>query len=158
MDSRFPKNHNGRQERRVSKPVITGQQIGLLGGPLYTTYKVLGAVNWSQKINGEAIYWLETNDADFNEINHFTYMDAKGELQTLTWDINSQGYSCGLIQVDESLVNLLHIFFSTLRQTEFTPALRELALRCYSKGKTLSEASEQLAQELFGYRLIFFLA
>jgi uncharacterized protein YllA (UPF0747 family) len=134
----------------VNKPVITGQQIGLLGGPLYTTYKVLGAVNWSQKIKGKPIYWLETNDADFNEINHFTYLDAAGQLQTLTWDIHSQGYSCGFIEVDDSLITLLNTFFSTLRQTEFTPVLRNMALRCYSKGKKLSEASEQLAHELFG--------
>ena len=135
----------------MSGTVVTGQQIGLLGGPLYTTYKVLGAVHMARQINGNAVYWLETNDADFNEINHIDYLDASGQLQTLTWDIHTQGYSCGYIEVDVSLVTLLETFFSTLRQTEFTPALKEMALRCYTKGRPLAEASLQLASELFGH-------
>jgi len=130
--------------------VVTGQQIGLLGGPLYTTYKVLGAVHLARQINGDAVYWLETNDADFNEINHIDYLDADGQLQTLTWDIHTRGYSCGYVEVDASLVSILETFFSTLRQTEFTPALKEMALDCYTKGRTLAEASQQLALELFG--------
>ncbi|MCP5106082.1 MAG: bacillithiol biosynthesis BshC, partial [bacterium] len=62
--------------------VVTGQQIGLLGGPLYTVYKVLGAAHLAGKLNGNAVYWLETNDADFNEINHIDYLDAQGQLKT----------------------------------------------------------------------------
>jgi len=130
--------------------VVTGQQIGLLGGPLYTTYKVLGAVHLAREINGKAVYWLETNDADFNEINHIDYLDASGQLHTLTWDIHTRGVSCGYIEVDASLVSILETFFSTLRQTEFTPGLKEMALGCYRKGLTLAEASQRLASELFG--------
>ncbi len=134
----------------MSHIVITGQQIGLLGGPLYTTYKVLGAVHYAKQITGEALYWLETNDADFNEINHIDYLDSGGKLRNLTWDIDSRGFSCGLIEVDDSLVSLLESFFSSLRPTEFTPALREMALSCYVPGRTLGEASSRLASALFG--------
>lgn len=133
-----------------SKTVVTGQQIGLLGGPLYTTYKVLGAIYHADRIKGEAVYWLETNDADFNEINHIDYLDAQGQLRTLTWDINSQGYSCGFIEIDASLVEILKTFFSTIRQTDFTPCLKDMALDCYIPGRTLGEASHMLAEELFG--------
>ncbi len=134
----------------MSKAVITGQQIGLLGGPLYTAYKVLGAARYAQQIGGEALYWLETNDADFNEIDHIDFLDAEGKLQTLTWTIDSKGYSCGLIAVDNALVALLETFFSSLRRTEFTPALKKIALACYAPGLTLAEASRRLAGELFG--------
>lgn len=133
-----------------SKTVVTGQQIGLLGGPLYTTYKVLGAIYYADKINGEAVYWLESNDADFNEINHIDYLDAQGQLRTLTWDIHSQGYSCGFIEIDASLVEILETFFSTIRQTDFTPGLKDMALDCYTPGRTLGKASHMLAEELFG--------
>ncbi len=139
------------QNKSDTPTIITGQQIGLLGGPLYTTYKVLGAIHLAREINGNAIYWLETNDADFNEINHIDYLDAGGQLRTLTWDIDSHGYSCGYIEVDDTLVELLETFFSTIRKTEFTPVLRKIALRCYKKGLTLADASERLATELFGH-------
>ncbi len=135
----------------MEKAVITGQQIGLLGGPLYTTYKVLGAICYAREIGGEQIYWMENNDADFQEINHVDYIDAEGALRSLRWDIDSQGYSCGFIEIDASLVSLLNTFFDTIRQTEFTPALRELVLDCYASGRTLGEASCRLAAALFGH-------
>jgi uncharacterized protein YllA (UPF0747 family) len=53
--------------------------------------------------------------------------------------------------VDASLVALLETFFSTLRQTEFTPVLKEMALRCYTKARSLADASQRLASELFGH-------
>ncbi len=141
----------------MPKTIVTGQQIGLLGGPLYTAYKVLGAAFRASEVSGEAIYWLETNDADFNEINHIDFLDSGGNLRTLTWDIDSRGYSCGLMEIDDKLPQLLEEFFAAIRQTEFTPALKEPALDCYRKGRTLGEASMQLAKDLFaGFPLRFF--
>jgi len=134
----------------MTKRVVTGQQIGLLGGPLYTAYKVLGAVRRGVELSGESVYWLETNDADFNEINHVDFLDSNGQLRTLTWDIDSRGYSCGWIEIDVRLTGLLEEFFASIRQTEFTPSLKELALDCYRPGRTLGEASLALAHELYG--------
>ena len=133
----------------MENAVITGQQIGLLGGPLYTTYKVLGAIHYGREVGEEHIYWMENNDADFQEINHIDYIDADGVLRTLRWDIDSQGYSCGFIEINDSLVSLLNTFFDTIRQTEFTPSLRALALDCYVPGRTLGDASCRLASALF---------
>ncbi len=132
-----------------SPAIVTGQQIGLLGGPLYTTYKVLGAIHLAHQLQGQAIYWLETNDADFNEINHIDYLDNNGQLQSLVWDIPSQGFSCGLIPVDNQLISVLETFFATIRPTQFTPRLQELVLDCYTLGQTLGEASLKLASHLF---------
>lgn len=141
----------------INKTIITGQQIGLLGGPLYTTYKVLGAIHLAHQLNGTALYWLETNDADFNEINHIDYLDNEDQLKTLTWDINTNGYSCGYIEVDEKLEKLLETFFASIRQTEFTPMLKKMVLDCYRRGRTLVDASLSLAEELFGhYNIRFF--
>ncbi len=139
------------QANNDKKTIVTGQQIGLLGGPLYTTYKVLGAVHLAHKLNGSAVYWLETNDADFNEINHIDYLNEQGNLKTLSWEIDTHGYACGYIEVDDTLELLLETFFSSIRQTEFTPGLRKMALHCYRRGRTLAEASLDLAEELFGH-------
>jgi len=135
----------------LSGIVVTGQQIGLLGSPLYTTYKVLGALHLAREIGGQAVFWLETHDADFNEINHIDFLDAADRLQTLTWSKDSGGYSCGLVEVDENLVAVLETFFTQLRQTEFTPALREMALDCYQPGLSLGEASTRLAFHFFSH-------
>lgn len=138
------------EKKQPDRPVLTGQQIGLLGGPLYTTYKVLGAVHLARNIRSKAVYWLETNDADFNEINHIQYIDSDGNLSKLTWDMDSKGYSVGYIPIDRELVSLLGKFFDSLRQTEFTPELKKAALEAYSTGKTLAQASADLARFVFG--------
>jgi len=132
------------------KRYVTGQQLGLLGGPLYTTYKVLGALKYAAVEKGEAVYWLETNDADFNEINRIHYIDSKKELRSLKWDIGSNGFSCGNIKVDEKLISILNVFFDTITQTEYTSELKESVLNFYRLGKTLGEASTSLAKYLFG--------
>ncbi len=135
----------------MSKPVfITGQQIGLLGGPLYTTYKVLGAIKGAADADGEAVYWLETNDADFTEINNFSFLDSDNNLKKLTWSIPSNGLSTGFITVDDSLLELITLFFDSVKQTEFTPSLRTLVFDCYKKGDLLKDSSGKLAEELFG--------
>lgn len=148
---------DGTGEAMGHPTIITGQQIGLLGGPLYTTYKVLGAIHQAQQLNGTAIYWLETNDADFNEINHIDYLDSNGQLKTLVWNIPSFGFSCGMLPVDNQLISLLLTFFSTIRQTPYTAQLEKLVLDCYTIGRTLAEASSKLASELFrGFSLHLF--
>lgn len=150
------KDHYLMRDKEI-KRYVTGQQLGLLGGPLYTTYKVLGALHYAEKRKGEAIYWLETNDADFNEINEIHYIDSERNLRTLEWDINSGGLSCGSIPVDEKLISILDEFFHTIRTTEHTSSLKQIALDCYIPGRTLGDASACLAGKLFeGYDLEIF--
>lgn len=130
--------------------VLTGQQIGLLGGPLYTTYKVLGAIHRARELNGRAVFWLETNDADFSEINYLDFLDGDDQLQNLTWNIDSLGFSVGYMVVTAELIGLLEKYFSSLKPTPHTPVLKQLVLDCYQLGVTLGEASRLMAQRLYG--------
>lgn len=132
-------------------PIVTGQQIGLLSGPMYVPYKVLGAVWTARKEGRKAVYWLETNDADFQEISSLVYFHRDGNLRRLRWEKRTGGLSCGNIAVDAQLVELLNTFFGELPQTEFTPGLRELALDIFRVGRELGEAAKELAGVLFPF-------
>lgn len=54
--------------------VVTGQQVGLFLGPLYTVMKALSAVRWAQRLEAESgvpvipLFWLQTEDHDFEEV------------------------------------------------------------------------------------------
>jgi len=128
---------------------VTGQQLGLLGGPLFTMYKVLGAIYHAEKYKGKAVYWLETNDADFSEINTINFLDSSGQLRSLKWDIDSKGYSCGSIPVDDKLIIVLNEFFDSIVQTEHTVGLKKIVFDSYVTGRSLGEASISLADKLF---------
>lgn len=64
--------------------VVTGQQPGILTGPLYTVYKALGAVLLAQKLSGELkqnvipVFWIGSDDHDYEEINHIFMPTVKG--------------------------------------------------------------------------------
>lgn len=132
-------------------PVVTGQQIGLLGGPLYTPYKVLTALHLARKEGRECIYWLETNDADFQEISAVDYIDRGGELRQLRWQKDTGGLSCGHVVVDRELLDLLAAFFDSLMPTEFTHGLRTMAFEAYSEGQDLGSAALALAKRLYPF-------
>jgi bacillithiol biosynthesis cysteine-adding enzyme BshC len=61
--------------REGARAVITGQQVGLFGGPLYTLHKAATAVRRAQEATEGGtptvpIFWLATEDHDFAEIDH----------------------------------------------------------------------------------------
>jgi bacillithiol biosynthesis cysteine-adding enzyme BshC len=58
----------------ATRVVITGQQPGLLGGPLYSFAKMVAAVRWAAELEeqGEpavALYWVATEDHDWAEVS-----------------------------------------------------------------------------------------
>src|SRR5215469_3517499 len=72
-------NDNSENLRRLAEPgtvaVVTGQQVGLFGGPAYTIYKALTAVRLAQDLSMRGIpavpvFWLASEDHDFPEVSH----------------------------------------------------------------------------------------
>lgn len=59
-----------------ARVVVTGQQMGLFGGPLFTLYKAISAVTAAQQLTAQTgqphipLFWLQTEDHDFAEIDH----------------------------------------------------------------------------------------
>ncbi len=60
--------------------VVTGQQLGLMGGPLFTIFKALTCIKKAHEMGMEPIFWAATEDHDIAEINHTYLLDAHGNL------------------------------------------------------------------------------
>ncbi len=64
--------------------VMTGQQAGILTGPLYTVYKALSAVAWAQSLEallGEAVvpvFWIAGDDHDYEEVARVAFPARTG--------------------------------------------------------------------------------
>jgi len=72
-------NGPGKSIDRLAQPgtvaVVTGQQVGLFSGPAYTIYKALTAARLASDLSAGGIpavpvFWLATEDHDFEEVNH----------------------------------------------------------------------------------------
>jgi bacillithiol biosynthesis cysteine-adding enzyme BshC len=68
--------------------VVTGQQVGLFLGPLFTVYKAASAISAARALTEETgtpcvpVFWLQTEDHDLPEIDHcFVPRSAGGPLR-----------------------------------------------------------------------------
>ena len=73
--------------------VVTGQQVGLFGGPAYSVYKALTAVHLAREltakgINAVPVFWLATEDHDLAEVDH-CFLAKRGGLER--FDLSSPG-------------------------------------------------------------------
>lgn len=73
--------------RKLADPatlvVITGQQPGLFGGPLYGLSKAVAAVRWAERLEqagqpAVALFWVATEDHDFRESSRATFFTQNG--------------------------------------------------------------------------------
>lgn len=67
---------------------VTGQQVGLFGGPLFSILKALTALRIADEATRAGadcvpVFWLATEDHDLAEVNHAALLTSSGELQTL---------------------------------------------------------------------------
>ena len=73
--------------------VVTGQQVGLFGGPAYSVYKALTAIHVARQLtskgtNAVPIFWLATEDHDLAEVDH-CFFAKRGALER--FDLNPAG-------------------------------------------------------------------
>jgi len=79
--------------------VVGGQQAGFLGGPLFVACKIASIVCTAHHLRERLgvpvvpIFWLATEDHDFDEINRVQWTDPAGQLQTIAFDWPDRGRS-----------------------------------------------------------------
>jgi bacillithiol biosynthesis cysteine-adding enzyme BshC len=64
--------------------IVSGQQVGLFGGPAYAFYKALSAIQWAEELTEAGIpavpvFWMATEDHDLDEVRHVSWFD-RGKL------------------------------------------------------------------------------
>lgn len=136
--------------------VVTGQQVGLFGGPAYSVYKALTAIRLAEKLSAEGlpaapVFWLASEDHDFNEVNHCYLLDADSRWQELR-DTSSHpdGTAVARISFDRSIEELRARLAGLWPAEARTEA--EKLMSSYGPGATYAQAFGQLFQRLFAGR------
>ena len=135
--------------------VTTGHQLCLFTGPLYFLYKIISTINLTEelkikypKFNFIPIYWMATEDHDFEEIKSFKYND-----KNIIWESDQKG-EVGKF-VTNNLKATLDKFSELLPNNINSDNLVRLFEESYIKSKDLSEATRKLVHELFqDYKLV----
>ncbi len=138
--------------------VVTGQQVGLFGGPLFTYYKALSAVLWAQAIQKATgrttvpVFWMETSDHDFYEVNNIRLLDTEGEeiLLSLTHPPEEKRRIVATITLNGEVEKIIQRLWTLLPANTYRGPHLEMLGDCYHPGATLGEAFARLFGHLFG--------
>lgn len=148
--------------------VVTGQQLGILGGPLYTIYKIITAIRLANQLTERydefkfvPVFWLEGDDHDFNEVRSINLFDNENQVINIGYkeeiDDDDAKQSIGKINFDEALNEFFSKYESSLRDSDFKNELLIKLKECYQVGKSFKQSFKELIYWLFDeYGLVIF--
>lgn len=130
--------------------VTTGHQLNLFSGPLYFLYKIISTINLTKELKAKypeynfvPVYWMATEDHDFEEINYFSFKGKK-----FHWNRESTG-PVGRLST-EGLDDFLEIYAQEIGSSNNANTLKKLFEESYIKHDNLADATRYLANALFG--------
>lgn len=130
--------------------ITTGHQLNLFTGPLYFLYKIVTTINLCKELkqnyssyNFVPVYWMASEDHDFEEINHFHFKNGK-----IQWTKNSNGPVGRL--TTEGLDEIFNVFESEIGISNNAEYLKSLFKKSYLEHTNLADATRFLVNELFG--------
>ncbi len=140
--------------------IVTGQQLGILGGPLYTIAKILTAIRLSNQFSERfddykfvPVFWLEGDDHDFNEVRSINILDNENQILNIGYkeEISDDDakQSIGNLIFDEALNEFFTKLDENLRETEFKNELLSKLKECYQVGKSFKQSFKDLLFWLF---------
>ncbi|WP_234572170.1 bacillithiol biosynthesis cysteine-adding enzyme BshC [Rhodohalobacter sp. 614A] len=135
--------------------VVTGQQLTMLGGPLFTVYKILTAIHFAQKwqeqynIPAVPVFWLADEDHDYDEIAGLGF-PWKDDYKSVQLDKGSEvGQRVSEIELDTNFATFKKQVIESQYDTDFTDPLWRILDKCYSEGETIGMAFGKLILSLF---------
>jgi bacillithiol biosynthesis cysteine-adding enzyme BshC len=130
--------------------ITTGHQLNLFTGPMYFLYKILSTINLCEALSAKypkqnfvPIYWMASEDHDFEEINFFNFKSEK-----IQWN-KAFGGAVGELSTD-GLGEVFEVFSEKLGPGKNAAYLSALFENAYLKHDNLADATRFLANELFG--------
>ena len=136
--------------------IVTGQQAGLFTGPLYTIHKALTVIKLAaclreQNVAAVPVFWVASEDHDYEEVNHCTVIDTEGRLKRVQYDASGHkpDEPVGRVALCEGIGQTIDEFLAQLPPSEFIPALEADLRESYAEGVGFADAFSRLLARLF---------
>ncbi len=139
--------------------VVTGQQVGLLSGPVYTIFKALTAVKIAKQLESSGVpavpvFWLATEDHDLAEVNHAWVYDHNASPSRISVKASSlQNVPVGTVAIDDFSMDAVQ---QALGELPFAADVLELVRKHYGASTTFSRSFHGFLKEVLGgFDLVF---
>jgi bacillithiol biosynthesis cysteine-adding enzyme BshC len=139
--------------RQGAFAVVTGQQVSLFGGPLFSLYKALTAIKLAAEFSRAGtecvpVFWLATEDHDLEEVNHATLLGPEGTLHRLVSSARgAENAPVSSVILGEDAQALTASAAEVLGAGEVAEWLRQ----GYRPGETLGSAFARLFSHIFSH-------
>ncbi len=139
-------------QRGEAQVVVTGQQPGLFGGPLYSVHKAATAVRLARELSAVPgaprvipVFWNHSDDHDLDETNRAFFVNPNQDLQRFRVDVPHAGEALRDVKIGRALERLLPAIDDLLPRTEF----REDALSIFTPRHPDEAFGDGMARLLF---------
>ncbi len=138
--------------------VVTGQQAGVFGGPLFTLLKALTALQLARrterdlKVPTVAVFWVDAEDHDWEEVRSCTVLDAEFQPRTVTLpDLDGAGeLPIARLTLGPQVEQTIDELASILQQTEFTSQIIADLRAAWRPGTGMAQAFATWIETILG--------
>jgi bacillithiol biosynthesis cysteine-adding enzyme BshC len=145
--------------------VVTGQQVGLFSGPLYTIYKSLTAIKLaeylSQNLPGSyvPVFWMASDDHDFAEIDHINLMAKDNRVKKIRYESSFSGQKipASKLELTEDISDYIQQLDDMTLDSEFKSKILRHLSEAYKPGRSFSQAFGKWMTRLFQSKGLIFM-
>lgn len=143
---------------RASVAILTGQQAGVFGGPLFTLLKAITALQLARRVERElqvpaaAIFWVDAEDHDWEEVRSCTVLDAEFQPRTVSLaELEGAGeLPIARLTLAPHVEQTVDELASILQRTEFTDDILAAIRRAWRPGTGMARAFATWLEQLLG--------
>ena len=136
--------------------IVTGQQVGLFTGPLYTIYKTITTLQLTEEWAAQTgrpvvpVFWVEGEDHDFEEIAT-AHVLHRNEVVPLSYEpeVEDNPGAVGRLALTDAIHEGLDRLDEVLPPSDFKPGVMERVRAAYRPGTRIEDAFAQLMRSLF---------
>ena len=138
--------------------VVTGQQAGVFGGPLFTLLKAITAIQLARRTSAEhgvktvAVFWVDAEDHDWDEVRRVTVLDAAFQPRTTELDPPEGAGQLPIasLVLDERVNRSIDELQSSLAPTDFTDWTMKGLGDAWRPGERMAAAFARWLEGLLG--------
>ncbi|MFL6214156.1 MAG: bacillithiol biosynthesis cysteine-adding enzyme BshC [Blastocatellia bacterium] len=142
--------------RPGSVAIVTGQQAGLFTGPLYTIHKAMTVIKLTdclreQGVEAVPVFWIASEDHDYEEVNHARLIDTEGHMKTARYDPATRPADApvGRVEIDDGISAAIDEFIAALPPSEFVIDIERDLRESYAEGTGFADAFAKLMARIF---------
>jgi bacillithiol biosynthesis cysteine-adding enzyme BshC len=138
--------------------VVTGQQAGLFGGPLFTLLKAITAIQLAERVGREhgvptvPVFWIDAEDHDWDEVRSCGVLDGELNLADITIGTPPGAGEAPVarVRLDDSVRQAIDEAVARLQPTEFTRVVVDGLRSAYAPGSSMVEAFGRWLESILG--------